>query len=244
MKKLMTTLQGLAASLLPATPAFAQYEGAGDPAAAWDHLWMEILIDISIIGAIFLIAAFYLVIKYRAKSPDDVGRAPKLTKAQAIGWALIPAAIFMADDFFLAAKGWSLWNLQRRVPENAMEVRVTGYQWYFEFDYGNGVVTEELVVPVGQPVVLRMSSEDVIHSFGMPEYRVTEDMMPGRVTYLWFNPKEPVETLVTCREFCGTAHSEMYTSVSAIPRDEFDAWLAHEKTEASLNTNDTAKADG
>ena len=62
----------------------------------------------------------------------------------------------------------------------------------------------------------------------MPYYRLTEDVMPGRITYIWFNPLEPVETLVNCREFCGSAHSEMSTIVEALPPVEFEKWLAEQ----------------
>jgi len=223
--RILAALNAVGAALLLASPALAAAGDIPDNREGWNHLWNEILIDIYIIGIVFGAAAIYMLIKYRASSPDQVGNGPKLTTANAIGWALIPAAIFMADDFYLSAKGWTLWEHQRNVPEGAMEVKVTGYQWYWEFEYDDGTVTEELKVPVGTPVVLRMSSEDVIHSFGLPHYRLTEDVMPGRITYIWFNPVESIETVVTCREFCGVNHSEMYTSVEALPQEEFDAWF-------------------
>lgn len=228
--RILSALGGFGAAVLFAASAHAQSApgpgDAPDTALGWDHLWNEVLIDLYVIGIIFGVAAIYMLIKYRATSPEQVGTAPKLSMANAIGWALIPAAIFMADDFYLAAKGWTLWEHQRNVPEDAMEVKVTGYQWYWEFEYEDGTVTEELKVPVGTPVVLRMTSEDVIHSFGLPNYRLTEDVMPGRITYIWFNPVREVETVVTCREFCGVSHSEMFTTVSAVPPAEFEAWLA------------------
>lgn len=219
---------GAAAALLFAAPAFAEPGDIPDTRAAWDELWSEVLIDITVIGTIFIIAAIYMLIRFKASSPDQVGTARPLSTANAIGWALIPAAIFMADDFYLAAKGWTVWGYQRTVPENAMEVKVTGYQWYWEFEYEDGTTTDELKVPVGTPVVLRMTSDDVIHSFGLPYYRLTEDVMPGRITYIWFNPIEKVETLVTCREFCGNSHSEMYTKVEAVAPAEFEKWLAEQ----------------
>ncbi|MCW8835167.1 MAG: cytochrome c oxidase subunit II [Rhodospirillales bacterium] len=234
MTKILSTIYGFACGLLLTGAARAEEGGElPDPAAGWDHLWREIIIDITIIGVVFGIAAIYMMIRYRAKNPNDVGSAPKLTKAQAIAWAMIPAAIFMADDFFLSAKGWTLWNVYRRVPDNAMEIKVTGYQWYWEFDYGDGVVTNELNVPVGQPVVLRMTSPDVIHSFFIPAYRVKEDVMPGRVTYIWINPRTPGTFISTCTEYCGTAHSGMYTNVNALVREEFDSWLVEAKAEAA-----------
>ncbi len=226
--RLKTLLLGLTGTALLAGQAFAGE--LANPAAEWERVWMEVLIDITVIGVIMLVWAVYMLLKFKASSPEQVGTAKRLSTAQAISWALIPAAIFMADDFFLAANGWTAWNAYRRVPENAMEVKVTAYQWYWEFEYEDGTVTEELVMPVGQPVVLRMTSEDVIHDFGLPHYRVKEDVMPGRVTYIWVNPIEAKDTFVQCAEFCGEAHSGMWTSVRAVPQAEFDAWLKNEQT--------------
>ena len=230
MKRLSSVVAGLTSFIAPVA-AYAQDGIIKDPAEGWNHLWNEMLIDIVVIGVVFMVAAIYMLIRYRTNDPNAVGRAPKLTKTQAIAWVLIPASIFMADDFYLSAKGWSLWNIQRGVPDNAMEIKVTAYQWYWEFEYENGVVLDELVVPIGQPVVLRMTAEDVIHSFGLPEYRIKEDVMPGRVTYLWFYPKEAKETVVTCTEFCGIAHSEMYTRVAAIEPLDYEVLMAEEIAE-------------
>ncbi len=231
LNRIFAALYGAAAASLFASPALAAAGDIPDTRADWDHLWFELLVDITVIGVVFMAAAIYMLIRFRAKSPDEVGTAKPLSTANAVGWALIPAAIFMADDFFLSAKGWTVWDHQRTVPEGAMEVKAFGYQWYWEFEYEDGTTTDELVVPVGTPVVLRMTSDDVIHSFGMPHYRLTEDVMPGRVTYIWFNPVEEVETLVTCREFCGISHSEMYTAVQAVAPDEFEKWLAEQAEE-------------
>lgn len=233
MKQKLSMLLGFAALLLIPAAAFASGGvhdgGISDPAVGFDHLWFELMVDLFIIGGIFGAAAIYMLIKYKAKNPEDHGQAPKLTTAQAWGWAMIPAFVFMADDFFLAAKGWSLWNIYRTVPENALEVKVIGSQWSWEFDYGDGVTSDVLKVPAERPVVMRMTSDDVIHSFFLPKHRVKEDMMPGRVTYLWFLPKEGEKSFVTCTEFCGTNHSDMYSDVIAVPENEFYAWLDSEK---------------
>ncbi|MBF0110547.1 MAG: cytochrome c oxidase subunit II [Magnetococcales bacterium] len=225
--------------LLPGAAWAADAAKIVDPVESWNHLWHEVLVDLVIMGTIFAALAVYWLIKYRATSPDQVGRGPTLSRAQAWSWAMVPAFIFMADDFFLAAKGWTVWNTYRKVPENALEIKVTGNMWYWQFEYPNGVTTtyaydtkegDGLMVPVGTPVVLRMTSNDVIHSFGMPEYRVKEDMMPGRITYIWFYPKEEKKTWVTCVEFCGTLHSQMYSPVVAVPPAKFDAWLQQKKS--------------
>ena len=222
--------------LLAAGPAFAETAKGGiiSPTTAWNETWQEVLVDLYVIGGIFGLILVYLLLKYRAPKPGAVGTARKLNLDKALAWALVPSAIFMADDFLLSAKGWSLWNIQRTVPANAMEVKATASQWSFEFDYGNGVVDNELVVPVGRPIVMRMTSNDVVHSFGLIEYRLKEDIMPGRITHLWFYPDKPLQTFVTCVEFCGNSHSDMYTAVKAVPQAEFDAWIAKKKKTAML----------
>jgi|CXWK01.1.fsa_nt_gi cytochrome c oxidase subunit 2 len=213
-----------------------------NPTHEWNEVWHEMLWDLWIIGGIFAVVAVWLLIRYRARSPDDVGTAPPLNLDKALAWSLVPAALFMADDFLLAAKGWSLWNVQRQVPPGAMEVKVTGYQWYFEYDYGNGIKDTQLTVPVGKPVVLRMTSNDVIHSFGLNEYRVKEDVMPGRITYIWFVADTPKETPVVCVEFCGNSHSEMTNPVKAVAQADFDTWMNDKlaKKKAELEKSKTA----
>jgi len=229
MKKLTLAMTGLVSTVLLSGQAFAN-EGAGNglavPNESWEHLWHEVILDITIIGIISTVAAVIMLLKYKASSPDEVGTAKELTSVQSIAYALIPAAIFMADDFYLAANGWTVWNEYRRVPENAMEIKVTGYQWYFEFEYPDGTTTEDLVLPHNQPVVFRMTSEDVIHNLGLPAYRVKEDMMPGRMTYIWINPVKIQETFVQCAEFCGESHSEMTNKLSVVPEAEYELWLA------------------
>jgi cytochrome c oxidase subunit 2 len=219
--------------------------GIASPTHAWNHAWVEVLWDLWIIGGVFAVAAVYMLIRFRARSPDQVGSARPLTLEQALAWSLVPAALFMADDFLLAAKGWSLWNIQRTVPQGAMEVKVTGNQWYFEYDYGNGVTDTDLVVPVGKPVVLRMTSNDVIHSFGLTEYRLKEDIMPGRITHLWFYPDKPLETNVVCVEFCGNSHSEMFNKVKAVAQGDFDTWMGKKlaKKKAEIDTRPSGAAE-
>ena len=222
-------LLSLPAVMLASIPAMA--EGAiVNPTKLWIETWHEFRGDLFAIGGIFALAAIYMFIRYTARSPGQVGEPVKLSAAAAWAWVLIPSAVFLADDMLLFGKGWTLFNVERVVPQNAVEVKVTGHQWYFEFDYGNGVTDQELVVEVGKPVVLRMASEDVIHSFGLTEYRIKEDLVPGRITYLWFLPDEPKETHVNCMEYCGTGHAQMATPVRALPKDQFDQWVAKHKS--------------
>jgi cytochrome c oxidase subunit 2 len=200
----------------------------------YDAVLEHVFLDITVIGIIFGLFTLYLMIRYRRKSADDVGKQPKLSVHAMLGWAIIPAAIFLADDMYLFALGWDLHDNYRKVPKNAYEVKVTGQLWSWSYEYPNGVTSEnELVVPQGRPVLLRMTSMDVVHSHYMNKYRVTEDLMPGRTTYMWFLPDKLGESVVTCREYCGMMHSSMYGTVRVVTQSKFNAWLTEQQTAAT-----------
>lgn len=244
----VSALRILGAVALTAVPAFASGAGGeiADPAAGWDELWEHVLEGLCVLGGVFAVAAAYMLFKYRTDSATEVGKGPTLSRAQMFGWVLIPTFIFLADDFYLAANGWTLWNTYRTVPKDALEVKVTASMWQWSFEYDNGATSDVLKVPAGRPVVLRMTSEDVVHSFFLTKYRVKEDVMPGRITYLWFYPKEAGKTYVTCTEFCGASHAEMSADVEAIPAEEFNTWLAAAGTKAApeASTEEPASAPG
>ncbi|MBF0212505.1 MAG: hypothetical protein HQM00_02940, partial [Magnetococcales bacterium] len=107
--------RAVSAMVLMGLGLFASMAGANekampDPAASWNTLWHHVLIDLFIIGVIFLSAGLYWVWKYRANRPNQIGQGPKLSTIGAISFAVIPSFLFMADDFYLAAKGWTVWN--------------------------------------------------------------------------------------------------------------------------------------
>ena len=153
-----------------------------------------------------------------------------MSKAWQLGWLVIPVAVFLADDLYLFAKGMELHNHYRNnIPTEANEVKVTASLWNWNYNYGNDVETDgELIVPVGKPVLLRMISDDALHSHYMKKYRVTEDVMPGRITYQWFMPDTIGESVVTCREYCGEGHSNMYGVVKVLSQADYDEWYAEE----------------
>ena len=206
------------------------------PQEHYEEVMHEVMLDITIVGILVSLVAIYFLIVYKRKSPDDVGKQPKLSPQAVLGWVILPSAIFLADDFYLFAKGWDLHDHYRKVPANAYEIKVTGAMWSWTYDYPNGVQSmNELVVPQGQPVLLRMTSLDVIHSHYLNRYHVTEDTSPGRVTYQWFLPDKIEESVVTCREYCGMMHSGMYGKVKVVSRPEFDQWLSAQAAKAELN---------
>ncbi len=220
----------LIATLAGTTPLAYAAAQIRDPAAGWDRLWFEVLVDISVLGIAFALVTAWFVLRYRRRTPDETGRAGKLTAAAAVGWMVIPMFVFMADDFFLAANGWQLWNTYRQPPADRIEIKLESGMYSWDYTYPNGVqVQNELKVPAGKPVLLRMTSRDTIHSHFIPDFRVKEDSMPGRITYLWFYPKEPGEHLVTCAEYCGIMHSYMVGKIIVVPQAEFAAWYAREE---------------
>lgn len=216
------------ALLLPAAVSEAA-EGGGavpDITEGWHHLWQELLLDITIIGIIFAAVTLYLLIRYRRRKEGEEGKASRLSPLASLGWVLIPAFIFLADDVFLAAKNFELWNKMREVPEGAYEVKVEAYMWGWDITYpGGATATNEIRVPEGTPIKVSLTSRDVVHSFFIPDFKVKWDTVPGMETYLWFYPKTAGEHVMTCAEFCGVLHSSMHGKVIVMPEAEFEKWI-------------------
>ena len=212
----------------PATP---------DPARDWDHLWNEVILDITIIGILFAIVTAWFIWQARRRPGNEVGASVPLSPASAVGWVVIPIFVFLSIDLYTAANGWVLWNTFRDVPANRMEVKLEAGMYSWDYTYPNGVRTQnELVVPAGTPVVLRMTSRDTLHSHYIPDFRVKEDSMPGRITYLWFNPTKPGEHIVTCAEYCGVMHGYMAGRIIVKAPEEYAAWMKGEETRLAALT--------
>lgn len=218
-----------AIALFAPSGAFAQ---APDITAGWHELWHEVIWDITIIGVMFAAITLYLLIRYRRSRAQKNGAGKELTPLAAVGWVLIPVFIFMADDIYLAARNYELWNQYREVPANSYVVDVEGGMWSWDFKHPDGFTdTNELRVAAGRPVHIKLTSRDVVHSFFIPDYKVKWDAVPGKTNYLWFNPKEPGEHVVTCTEFCGAMHSSMFGKIIVMPPDEFEKWLEAKRRE-------------
>lgn len=214
-----------------------------DPARDWDKLWHEVIVDITIIGILFAIVTAWFIWQARRRPGNEVGASPKLSPASAVGWVVIPVFVFLSIDLYTAANGWVLWNTYRDVPANRLEVKLESGMYSWDYTYPNGVRTQnELIVPAGTPVVLRMTSRDTLHSHYIPDFRVKEDSMPGRITYLWFNPVKPGEHVVTCAEFCGVMHGYMAGRVIVKAPEEYAAWMKNEETRLAAAAPEPAAA--
>jgi cytochrome c oxidase subunit 2 len=177
------------------------------------------------------ITVIYFIIRYKRKSDDDVTPLITHNTQLEIAWAVIPLILV------LIVFGWGFKGhlTMRNVPETAYEVKVTGFKWAWRFSYANGAVSpNELHVPAGRPIKLVMSSTDVIHSFFVPDYRMKQDVVPGRYTTAWFEAPEPGESIVFCTEYCGTSHSNMMAKVIVHEQADFDLWLASNKAPTNI----------
>ncbi len=176
----------------------------------------------TIFSLLIAVLVVYFAVRYRRRHPDEVGEREQAPAWLELVWSIIPLGILLvmfawgADVFFKA----------RRAPADAVEYYVTGKQWMWKFQHPQGArEINDLHVPVGVPVKLIMTSEDVIHSFWVPEFRVKMDVLPGRYTTLWFEVDRPGIYRIFCNEYCGVEHSLMRGSVIAMEPADYEEWL-------------------
>ncbi len=193
---------------------------AGNIDWAWTlYFWISVFFFVLIVGAIIV-----FVFQYKRRRPEQLASA-QITHNVVLEtvWTAIPLIIVMAL-FVIGIKAY--WNM-RVAPSNAMQIDVTGRKWQWSFDYPEqGISNDTLVVPVHQPVRLRMTSMDVLHSFSIPAFRAKADVIPGRYNSLWFEATRTGVFQVFCTQYCGTNHSYMWTAVKVVDPDTFNAWVA------------------
>ncbi len=192
-----------------------------------DWLWNLEMATISFLFSLIVVPLVYSLIVFRRRKGDttDAEHMEGNTRLE-ITWTILPLFIVMAFAYLGAV------NLAetRRVDPEAMVVKVTGLQWSWTFEYpavnGVAVVSDELHLPVGKQVLLLMTSNDVIHSFWVPEFRVKQDLVPGRITQLRITPTLVGNYKVRCAELCGTSHAYMEKPVIVSSQEEYDAWIS------------------
>ena len=161
-------------------------------------------------------------IKYRRRHRDEVGYAIHGSLALELLWTVIPFMIVMVMFVWGAKVFFELY----RPPVGAMEIYVVGKQWMWKAQHMDGQrEINELHVPVGRPVKLIMGSEDVLHSYFIPDFRVKADVIPGRYNVMWFTATRPGTYHMFCAEYCGTKHSGMIGSIIAMEPEQFQSWL-------------------
>jgi cytochrome c oxidase subunit 2 len=166
----------------------------------------------------------YFTIKYHRRH-NPVGEDIHGHQTLEVVWTVVPTILAFAFFWY----GWEGYKVMKTPPDDAMKINVTGRMWSWLIEYENGVESPELTIPVGRPVRLDLDSQDVIHSFYIPAFKVKQDAVPGVPgLFLWFIANEVGDYDVFCAEYCGLSHSKMLTKVHVLPQEEFDAWLATE----------------
>jgi cytochrome c oxidase subunit 2 len=164
---------------------------------------------------------FYFAVKYRSRPGIGARQLPNHLGLE-LFWTAVPFGITMV----MFTWGTSLYIRNSVPPRTALNINVVGRQWMWKVQHPEGRrEINELHVPVGQPVKLTMASEDVIHSFFIPAFRVKHDVVPGRYSTMWFQATTTGEYHLFCAEYCGVQHSGMIGKVVVMEPDEFEKWL-------------------
>ena len=181
---------------------------------------------ITAVSAFFfvLITALMLIFvkRYRRRSENEI--TPHITHNQKleIAWSVIPLFILIGIFFW----GFNGYMRAQIAPANSIEIQVRAKKWGWEFEYPDGMRTlNEFHVPVNRPVRLVMNSEDVLHSFFVPTFRVKMDVLPRRYTELWFQATQAGTHQVFCTEYCGKGHSDMLAKVHVDDEAAYQKWL-------------------
>jgi cytochrome c oxidase subunit 2 len=187
-----------------------------------DALFQFVMIISIIFFIIVLFSALYFVIRYRRRGEREFTPDISENRNLEIIWTVIPTILVFIVFFW----GFKTYLKMHVVPSEAIKIKATGQKWFWQFDYPDGASsTNDLIVPVGTPVEVLLSSQDVIHSFYVPNFRIKMDVLPNRYTMAWFEAPHAGEYNLFCAEFCGTGHSKMIGKVKVLPEREYNEWL-------------------
>lgn len=221
----MTSIFSLLAPAAAAPSKGGSYlpEQASTFAASTDSVFNVILYGSLAAFAVIIGVTVFFMVKYRRRSAGQRTSPIEGNHRLEIAWTIVPA-IFFVVIFVMGFRGWMKMNVP---PAGAIEVRVLAQKWNWQFSYSRlNVEGKQLVVPVNRPVKLIMSSDDVIHSFSVPAFRIKRDVLPNRYTVVWFQANRVGLFQIYCTEYCGDGHSRMLNKVKVVTDKEFQAWVA------------------
>ncbi len=198
-------------------------ESASTTASRVDNLFLFELA----IAAIFVIGIFgtiiYFTIRYARRSENEIPPVqPKHTTLE-VTWTLGPFCLMLIMFFW----GARLYVDAKKPLDHGLEINIVGKQWMWKIQHPDGIrEINELHVPVGEPVKLILTSEDVIHDFAMPAFRLKQDVLPGCYVTQWFTATRPGKYDILCSQYCGTDHSKMVGQIIALQPSDYAAWRA------------------
>jgi cytochrome c oxidase subunit II len=206
----------------------------GHDAQKIDNLFWPILIIASVIGIAVIIATVYFALKFRFRTGknDNPKQIHGNTRLE-IGWTIVPALLLAVVAVPTIS---TIFDLADQSSPTALEVTVVGKQWWWQFQYTDAkvVTADELVIPAGRPVHLKLKACEadtcnVIHSFWVPELAGTRDVVPGRTNELTLTADHPGTFLGQCKEYCGLSHANMRFRVVAKTRGDFEQWVSEQQ---------------
>lgn len=198
-------------------------EQASTLAPQVDSLFAFLMMVTAFFSTLIALLILYFSIKYHHKSGADRRGAVDSNLPIELIWTGIPILIVI----FVFVWGAQVFYRMKTIPPNALEMFVVGKQWMWKIQHPEGQrEINELHIPIGQPIELTMISEDVIHDFSVPAFRMKEDVLPGRYTKQWFEATKVGEYRVFCDQYCGTLHAEMTGRIIAMTPLDYAGWLS------------------
>ncbi|MGQ0714746.1 MAG: cytochrome c oxidase subunit II [Gemmatimonadaceae bacterium] len=220
------TVAGLAAcsTVVPNTTLQPRTEFGRAIDALWDTLLFWGTIVFILVEALLI----YTILRYRRREGQAAPKHVHGNTTLEIAWTLAPAVILA---LIAVPTVKTIFVTQANAPRGSMTVEVIGHQWWWEFRYPEyGVTTaNELYLPVGRTVNFALTTQDVLHSFWIPQLGGKRDLITNRTNYLWFTPESAYVWNGVCVEYCGTSHANMRFKTFVVPPDQFEAWVNHQR---------------
>lgn len=184
---------------------------------------------IAFLFSLVVVFMLYAIVVFRRRPGDESdGDHFEGNTTLEIAWTVIPLLLVVIFGYI------GVVDLAKvTAKDEELTIKVTGFQWDWSFEYDGGVLSQELLLPVGKRAHMEMTSKDVLHSFWVPQFRVKQDLVPGHTTNVYFTPTEVGEYHLVCAELCGLSHYKMLRVVKVVEQDQFTAWLQTEQAKAS-----------
>ncbi|HEY7098120.1 MAG TPA: cytochrome c oxidase subunit II [Terriglobales bacterium] len=198
-----------------------------------DALFIFLLVVTGLVSIAIFILILFFAAKYRRRPGIEAEQVEGSTPLE-ITWSIIPLGVFLV----IFAWGAIIYFHERTPAKGATDVYVVAKQWMWKLQHEGGQrEINELHIPVGRDVRMIMTSQDVIHSFYVPAFRIKQDVLPGRYSYTWFHATKPGTYHLFCAEYCGTQHSGMIGQVVVMEPSQYESWLSGGATSGSLAQN-------
>jgi cytochrome c oxidase subunit II len=211
------------------TPLFP--EAASTMASRVDALYLSLVGLAAFFSLLIAGLIVFFAIKYRRRSPREIGRKSHPSMVLEITWTVIPLMITMV----IFVWGARIFFAMETPPQETLNIYVVGKQWMWKFQHLSGQrEINELHVPVDRDVKVIATSEDVIHDFFVPAFRVKADVIPGRYVTVWFHATKPGRYRLECAEYCGTKHSGMIGEVIVMEAPDYQSWLSGGASQQTL----------